>query len=158
MIISAALLGRRALANRDEESTMNEQQHPRVRGMTRWGGPTALFGREHLLFLLGTGGVVAHLIDEVFFTDEVVPLPPTILTLVAMAAYPFLARAIRLVTALVLGLIWSIGSATGHLKDGITDGFKSDHGDYSALLQFSGALVLVGLAVSLAAAWWRSRT
>jgi hypothetical protein len=117
--------------------------------------------REHPLFLLGTGAIAVHLLDDSFVQPEpgtsardhlVSGLVPTLALLAAAWAYPRLRPGTRATCALALGLF---GLVAGGPEGGyhlVTARASGD--DYSGLLALLGGLLLLALgAVQL----WRTR-
>jgi len=121
----------------------------------------AVVRREDTLFLLGTGAVAVHLLDDSFMQPEpgttaddhlVSGLVPLAVLVFLAAAYPRVRAGVRATIALVLGLF---GLVVGAVEGGyhiIRSGLSGD--DYTGLLALVGGLVLIGLG---AAELWRTR-
>jgi hypothetical protein len=117
--------------------------------------------REYALFLVGTGAIAVHLLDDSFLQPEsgtsardhlVSGLVPLSALLVASWAYPRLRPGPRATLALALGLFGLVaGGAEGgyHL---VTTGASAD--DYTGLLAVFGGMPLLALGV---VELWRMR-
>jgi uncharacterized protein len=121
----------------------------------------AVVRREDTLFLLGTGAVAVHLLDDSFLQPEpgtaaddhlVSGLVPLAVLVFLAAAFPRVRAGVRATIALVLGLFGLVAGAVEggyHIGRG---GLSRD--DYTGLLALLGGLLLVALgAVDL----WQKR-
>jgi MYXO-CTERM domain-containing protein len=129
-------------------------------GQVRTGLRRAL-GREYPLFLLGTGALALHLIDDNFLAPQpgtsaadhlASGLVPLALLAAAAWAYPRRRAGLRAVLALTIGFL---SVAFGLLEAGYYSVAVGPSGDdYTGLLAIPAGLLLVGLGT---ATLWRTR-
>jgi dienelactone hydrolase len=121
----------------------------------------AIARRKNTLFLLATGAVALHVLDDSFLQPEpgtaaddhlVSGLVPLGMLAFVVAAYPRVGAGVRATIALVLGLFGLVGGAVEGAYHTVTAGLSGD--DYTGLLALLGGLLLVALG---ATELWKTR-
>jgi uncharacterized protein len=115
---------------------------------------TAIARRQNTLFLLGTGAVAVHLLDDAFLQPEpgtaagdhlISGLVPLGVLIVLAVAYPRARAGARATIALVLGLFGLVTCAVEGGYHIVRGGLSGD--DYTGLLALLGGLLLIALGV-----------